>query len=211
MDTNCSCKMFRRQKKTFVFLRCHGSSSSFISSLKVSTPVWSTRSVITQQAIRHLDPQSLCLCFSSLCTPVLDPSWALGLMVVTDRQHQRNEAAQHQSSHLHLAQSFPSVSSCGSVAVAAAADLREDVDGGHVEEGAGREEHGDACGVEVWQGLFAALRGEETKTVWGRMCEAKKRLSDGLTVDEISGFHLDFYIYKTSILSKTFFMNVSCG
>lgn len=69
-------------------------------------------------------------------------------MVVADGQHQRNEAAQHQSSHLHLAQSFPSVPSCRSVTVAAP-DLREDVDGGHVEEGAGGEEHGDAGGVEV--------------------------------------------------------------
>lgn len=70
-------------------------------------------------------------------------------MVVTDGQHQRNEAAQHQSHHLHLAQSFASVASGGSVAVAAASHLREDVDGGHVKEGSGREEHGDASGVDV--------------------------------------------------------------
>lgn len=73
----------------------------------------------------------------------------MSLVVVTDGQHQRNEAAQHQSSHLHLAQSLPSVPSCGSVAVAGAPHLREDVDGGHVEEGAGREEHGDTGGVDV--------------------------------------------------------------
>ena len=90
-------------------------------------------------------------------------------MVVTDGQHQRDEAAQHQSAHLHLAQSFAAVSSWGSVAVAAAAHLGEDVDGGHVEEGAGGEEHGDARGVEVWQGLFAALRGEKQK-----QCEAER-------------------------------------
>lgn len=70
-------------------------------------------------------------------------------MVVTDGQHQRNEAAQHQRSHLHLAQSLASVPSGRSVAVAATPYLREDVDGGHVEEGAGREEHGDAGGVDV--------------------------------------------------------------
>lgn len=88
---------------------------------------------------------------------------ALRLMVVTDGQHQRNEAAQHQGSHLHLAQSLPSVPSRGGVAVAAAPDLREDVDGGHVEEGAGGEEHGDASGVEVRQGLLAALRSGNTQ------------------------------------------------
>lgn len=70
-------------------------------------------------------------------------------MVVTDRQHQRNEAAQHQSSHLHLAQSLASVPSCWSMAVAATPHLREDVDGGHIEEGAGGEEHGYTGGVDV--------------------------------------------------------------
>lgn len=71
------------------------------------------------------------------------------LVVVPDRQHQRDEAAQHQSQDLHLAQSFaPAPSGCG-VAVASAPDLREDVHGGHVEEGAGRKEHGDAGGVDV--------------------------------------------------------------
>lgn len=88
-------------------------------------------------------------------------------MVVTNGQHQRNEAAQHQSYHLHLAQSFAPVPSGRSVAVAATTYLREDVDGGHVEEGAGREEHGDTGGVDVRQGLLAALRGEQTKTLWG--------------------------------------------
>ena len=34
--------------------------------------------------------------------------------------------------------------------------LRQDVNGGHVEEGAGREEHGDARGGERVQGLRAA-------------------------------------------------------
>lgn len=70
-------------------------------------------------------------------------------MVVTNRQHQRNEAAQHQSYHLHLAQSLPSVPSCRSVAVAATPDLGEDVDSGHIEECASGEEHGDSSGVDV--------------------------------------------------------------
>lgn len=83
-------------------------------------------------------------------------------MVVTDGEHQRNEAAQHQSSDLHLAQSFASIPAGRSVAVAATPYLREDVDGGHVEEGASGEEHGDTGGVDVRQGLLAALRGGET-------------------------------------------------
>lgn len=70
-------------------------------------------------------------------------------MMVTDGQHQRNEATQHQSYHLHLAQSLPSVSSCGSVAVTAAPHLRQNVDRCHVEESASREKHGDTCGVDV--------------------------------------------------------------
>lgn len=69
--------------------------------------------------------------------------------MVTNGQHQRNEAAQHQSTDLHLAQSFASVPSGSSVAVAATPYFREDVDGGHVEEGASREEHGDTGGVDV--------------------------------------------------------------
>lgn len=86
-------------------------------------------------------------------------------MVVSDRQNQRNEAAQHQSPHLHFAQSLPSIPTCRSMAVAAASHLREDVDRGHVEEGAGGEEHGDASGIYVRQGLFAALRGINKKTL----------------------------------------------
>lgn len=125
-----------------------------------------------KKAIRHLDPTlfEVSVSASFPCTPVLNPSWTPGLMVVTNGQHQRNEAAQHQSSHLHLAQSFAPVSPVGGVAVAATAYLREDVDGGHVEEGAGGEEHGDTSGVDVWQGLLAALRGEQTETLWGHMC-----------------------------------------
>lgn len=80
-------------------------------------------------------------------------------MVVTDRQHQRDEAAQHQSAHLHLAQSFPTVPSGGPVAVAASPHLGQDVDGGHVEEGASGEEHGNTGGVDVRQRLLAALKG----------------------------------------------------
>ncbi|KAG7229194.1 hypothetical protein INR49_013137 [Caranx melampygus] len=95
--------------------------------------VWSTRSV-GRQAIRHLNPQclkSLVLLRSPVHPSLIRPEpW--GLVVVTYRQHQRNEAAQHQSSHLHLAQSFPTVTSCGSVAVATAPHLREDMDGGHI-------------------------------------------------------------------------------
>lgn len=70
-------------------------------------------------------------------------------MMVTDGQHQRDEAAQHQRSHLHLAQSLISIPAGRSVAVTATPDLREDVDGGDVEEGARGEEHGDAGGVDV--------------------------------------------------------------
>lgn len=70
-------------------------------------------------------------------------------MVVTDGQHQRNEATQHQSCDLHLAQTLPSVSSCASVAVTGAPYLGKDMNSGHVEEGAGREEHGYAGGVDV--------------------------------------------------------------
>lgn len=33
--------------------------------------------------------------------------------------------------------------------MASASDFREDVHGGHVEEGAGGKEHGDAGGVDV--------------------------------------------------------------
>lgn len=70
-------------------------------------------------------------------------------MVVTDRQHQRDETAQHQSQDLHLAQSFVPTPAGRGVAVASAPDFREDVHGGHVEEGAGGKEHGDAGGVDV--------------------------------------------------------------
>lgn len=85
--------------------------------------------------------------------------------MVTNGQHQRNEAAQHQSTNLHLAQSFVSVPTGRSVAVTATPYLREDVNGGHVKEGASREEHGDTSGVDVRQGLLAALRGEQRKRV----------------------------------------------
>lgn len=47
--------------------------------------------------------------------------------------------------------------------MAATPYLREDVDGGHVEEGASGEEHGDTGGVDVRQGLLAALRGGGNK------------------------------------------------
>lgn len=70
-------------------------------------------------------------------------------MVVADGQHQRDQTPQHQSQDLHLAQSFAPVASGWSVAVAPAPDLRKDVHRGHVEEGAGRKEHGDARGVDV--------------------------------------------------------------
>lgn len=70
-------------------------------------------------------------------------------MVVADRQHQRDETAQHQSQDLHLAQSFVPTPAGRGVAVASAPDFREDVHGGHVEEGAGGKEHGDAGGVDV--------------------------------------------------------------
>lgn len=83
----------------------------------------------------------VCLGRFPLYTCLIPPwcsTWsrAVGLVVVTDRQHQRNEAAQHQSSNFHLAQSFPSVPR-RRVAVAGAPYLRKDVDGGHVEERAG--------------------------------------------------------------------------
>lgn len=86
-------------------------------------------------------------------------------MVVAHRQHQRDETAQYQSQDLHLAQSFgPAPSSC-SVAVARSPspDLREDVHGGHVEEGAGGKEHGHAGGVNVRQRFFAALKKEKKR------------------------------------------------
>lgn len=69
--------------------------------------------------------------------------------MVADRQHQRDETAQHQSQDLHLAQSFVPTPAGRGVAVASAPDFREDVHGGHVEEGAGGKEHGDAGGVDV--------------------------------------------------------------
>lgn len=47
--------------------------------------------------------------------------------------------------------------------MASAPDFREDVHGGHVEEGAGGKEHGDAGGVDVRQSLFAALKGRRKK------------------------------------------------
>lgn len=89
------------------------------------------------------------------------------LVVVTHGQHQRNEAAQHQSSHLELAQSFTPVSSWGGVAVAAAAHFREDVDCGDVEEGPGGEEHGDTGGVDVWESLLTALKGQRKERMRG--------------------------------------------
>lgn len=42
--------------------------------------------------------------------------------------------------------------------MAASPDLGQDVDGGHVEEGAGGEEHGHAGGVDVRERLLAALK-----------------------------------------------------
>lgn len=51
------------------------------------------------------------------------------------------------------------------MAVAASPDLGQDVDGGHVQEGAGGEEHGHASGVDVREGLLATLKlGEDRKT-----------------------------------------------
>lgn len=72
-------------------------------------------------------------------------------MVVAHRQHQRDETAQYQSQDLDLAQSFgPAPSGCSvAVACSSSPDLREDVHGGHVEEGSGGEEHGHAGGVNV--------------------------------------------------------------
>ncbi len=118
----------------------------------------------SNKTFRSHNVRSLCFRFFPLYTR-LNSVLSAGLMVVTDGQHQRNEAAQNQSSHLHLAQSFAPVPSSRSVAVAPAPDLREDVDGGHIEEGARREEHGDAGGVDVWQSLLAALRGEQMKAL----------------------------------------------
>lgn len=72
----------------------------------------------------------------------LIPAEPMVLMMVTNRQHQRNKATQHQSSDLHLAQSLPSIPSRSRVAVTDTPYLRKDMDRSHVEEGAGREEHG---------------------------------------------------------------------
>lgn len=79
-------------------------------------------------------------------------------MVVADGQNQGDQAAQHQSPHLHFAESLPAVPSGGGMAVAEAPHLRQDVDRGHVEEGSSGEKHGDAGGVDVGQSLFAALK-----------------------------------------------------
>lgn len=74
---------------------------------------------------------------------------AVALMVVADGQHQRDQTPQHQSQDLHLAQSFAPAASGRSVAVPSAPDLRKDVHSGHVEESAGRKEHGNASGVDI--------------------------------------------------------------
>lgn len=103
---------------------------------------------------------------SFLCTPDLNLPWAVGLMVVTNRQHQRDEATQHQNSNFHLAKSLASTPSSRSVTVATSPNLREDMDSGHVEEGASRKEHGDTGGTDVWQGLFAALWGRTNENIW---------------------------------------------
>lgn len=101
------------------------------------------------------------------------------LMVVADRQHQRDEAAQHQSQDLHLAQPVAPAASGWSVAVASAPDLGEDVHGGHVEEGPGGKEHGHAGGVDVRQRLFAALRGgrKEGGGDWGLLLQQQAATS----------------------------------
>lgn len=80
-------------------------------------------------------------------------------VVVANGQHQRDEAAQHQGAHLHPAQSFTAVACGRAVAMAASPNLRQDVDSSHVQEGAGREEHGHAGGVDVRERLLAALKG----------------------------------------------------
>lgn len=93
-------------------------------------------------------------------------------MVVAHRQHQRDETAQYQSQDLDLAQSFgPAPSGCSvAVACSPSPDLREDVHGGHVEEGSGGEEHGHAGGVNVWQRFFAALeKRRKEKTFRGNL------------------------------------------
>lgn len=79
-------------------------------------------------------------------------------MVVANREHQRDEAAYDECQHLHLAQSF---SSSSWVAVPThASHLGQDVHRGNIEEGAGREQHGHSCGVDIRQGLFTALNGD---------------------------------------------------
>lgn len=119
----------------------------------------SPRSNNTQQAKRQINIQ-----WRSPPTPppraaLQACSLAPPLVVVANRQHQRDEAAQHQGAHLHPAQSFAAVACGRTVAVAAAPDLGKDVDGGHVQEGAGGEEHGHASGVDVRERLLATLKG----------------------------------------------------
>lgn len=90
--------------------------------------------------------------------------------MVSDGEHQRDEAAYDERQHLHPAHSFPS---SGRVAVPArASHLGQDVHRGDVEEGPGWEEHGHACGVDVRQGLFAALNRD---TGWSRTMRKMNR------------------------------------
>lgn len=121
-------------------------------------PAPSPRSNNTRQAEKtDLHPVTLPSVPSSLAGLPCSP--APPLVVVADGQHQGDEAAQHQGAHLHPAQSFAAIACRGTVAVAASPDLGQHVDGGHVQEGAGGEEHGHAGGVDVRERLLAALKG----------------------------------------------------
>lgn len=123
----------------------------------------SPRSNNTRQATRQTDTQ-----WRTPPAPPPDsssPLQACGLapplVVVAHGQHQRDEAAQHQGADLQPAQSFAAAAAaaCGRTVAVAAAHLGQDVHGGHVEEGAGGEEHGHAGGVDVRERLLAALEG----------------------------------------------------
>lgn len=69
------------------------------------------------------------------------------LMVVTTGQDQRKKAAGDQGDELFRFESSASSSS----------QFGEHVHCRHVQEGSGREQHGDPSGIESWQSFFTLL------------------------------------------------------
>lgn len=122
-------------------------------------PVWLNRQSSFKPVTWGVWPQSLQFVVNSFFPP---PSLAT-LVLVADRQHQRDKAAYNQRQHLHFAQSFPPTAS-GRVAVTPhASHLGKNVHRGYIQECASGKEHGHSSGVDIRKRLFTALKKDKQK------------------------------------------------